>query len=61
MDLFESKLDILIKTKTLETNALLEVKAEAKQLRASEKASAIESGTVEKEKQKRTRSKTVKL
>jgi len=54
MDLFESKLDTLIKTKTLETNALLEVKAEAKELRALEKAAAIESGTVV-EKPKRTR------
>lgn len=56
MDLFESNLDAIIQTKTQEANALLEVKAEAKVLRAAEKAAAIESGTVV-EKPKRTRAK----
>jgi len=56
MDLFEFKLDELLKTKTTETNALLEVKAEAKATRAAEKASAIESGELV-EKPKRTRKK----
>ena len=56
MDLFESKLDAVIQIKTQEANALLEVKAEAKELRAAEKAVAIASGTVI-EKPKRTRAK----
>jgi len=56
MDLFESKLDAIIKIKTTETNALLEVKAEAKATRAAEKVAASESGEVV-EKPKRTRKK----
>ena len=56
MDLFESKLDAIIKIKTAETNVLLEVKAEAKATRAAEKAAAAESGEVV-EKPKRTRTK----
>jgi len=56
MDLFESKLDILLKSKTVETNAFLEVKATAKATRAAEKAAAIESGEIV-EKPKRTRKK----
>ena len=56
MDLFEYKLDTIIQKKTQEANALLEVKAEAKEVRAAEKAAAIESGTVV-EKPKRTRTK----
>ena len=56
MDLFESKLDTLLKSKTVETNAFLEVKATAKATRAAEKAAAIESGEIV-EKPKRTRKK----
>ena len=59
MDLFEYKLDAIIKVKTAEANALLEVKAEAKTQRAAEKAAAIESGIiVEKPKSTRGRKKT---
>jgi hypothetical protein len=46
MELFESKLDAIIKAKSAEANALLEVKAEEKQQRAEEKKLAIESGTL---------------
>ncbi len=56
MDLFDSKIDAILKIKTAETNALLEVKAEAKATRAAEKAAAVESGEVV-EKPKRTRKK----
>ena len=56
MELFEANLDAILKTKTLEVEALLEVKADAKQQRAEEKAAAIESGTVI-EKPKRGRKK----
>ena len=56
MDLFESKLDTLLKSKTVETNEILEIKATAKATRAAEKAAAIESGIVV-EKPKRTRKK----
>jgi hypothetical protein len=58
MDLFEYKLDAIIKVKTTEANELLEIKAEAKTQRAAEKAAAIESGVVvEKPKAKRGRKK----
>lgn len=58
MDLFESKLDTMLKAKIVETNEFLEVKATAKATRAAEKAAAIESGIViEKPKPKRTRKK----
>ena len=54
MELFESKLDAIIKTKSAEANALLEVKAEEKHQRAEVKKLAIESGTlVEKPKRGR--------
>ena len=56
MDLFDSKLDLILKAKTVETNAFLEVKAVAKATRAAEKAAAIKSGIVV-EKPKRTRKK----
>ena len=56
MELFESKLDIILKAKTCETNAFLEVKATAKATRAAEKAAAIESCEIV-EKPKRTRKK----
>ena len=56
MELFDSKLDIILKNKKVEVDALLEVKAEAKQQRAELKAAAIETGTII-EKPKRTRKK----
>ena len=56
MDLFDSKIDDILKIKTAEINALLEVKADAKATRAAEKATAVESGEVV-EKPKRTRKK----